>query len=55
MKPIKQDNYNENYRSVRIKADTYKKLKLLAVEMEVPITRLIDLIHDEYTKSKPVF
>jgi len=42
----------ENYKSVRIKSDTYKKLKLLSVETEIPITKLIDLIYAEYLKSK---
>jgi hypothetical protein len=38
--------------SVRIKSDTYKKLKLLSVETEIPITKLIDLMLIEYQKSK---
>jgi len=42
----------ENYKSVRIKSGTYKKLKLLSVEMEMPMTKLIDLMLSEYLKSK---
>ena len=42
----------ENYKAVRIKTDTYKKIKLLAVEMDMPITRLIDLMYDEYLRSR---
>lgn len=45
-------DYNQNYKSVRVKTDTYKKLKRLAVEMEVPITRLIDLMYDAYIKAQ---
>ncbi|MBZ4202760.1 MAG: ribbon-helix-helix domain-containing protein [Methylovulum sp.] len=41
----------ENYKSVRIKSDTYKKLKLLSVETEIPITKLIDLMLIDYLKS----
>jgi predicted DNA-binding ribbon-helix-helix protein len=49
---MKIENYNKNYKSVRVKTETYKKLKLLAVEMEVPITQLIDLMHEEHLKSR---
>ena len=37
-----------NYKSARIKADTYKKLKLLSAEKGIPLTRLIDTITDSY-------
>ncbi len=44
--------HNENYRSVRIKAETYKNIKLLSVEMEIPITKLIELMYVFYTDKK---
>lgn len=49
---MKTDNHKENYKSVRIKIDTYKKVRHLAVDMDIPITRLIDLMYDEYLKSR---
>lgn len=39
---------NKNYKSARIKNDTYKKLKALAVEEEIPLTRLLDKLLDKY-------
>jgi hypothetical protein len=39
----------ENYKAVRIKADTYKKIKLLAVELGIPITKLIELMYQKFT------
>lgn len=34
----------ETYKTIRIKSETYKKIRLLAFEKEIPITRLIDLM-----------
>lgn len=45
---MKLDNHKENYKSVRIKTDTYKKLRHLAIEMEIPITKLIELMYDKF-------
>jgi antitoxin component of RelBE/YafQ-DinJ toxin-antitoxin module len=43
---------NENYKSARIKNDTYKNLKLLAIELGMPMTQVIDLIYDEFIKNQ---
>ncbi|MDD4995777.1 MAG: hypothetical protein PHW53_04940 [Patescibacteria group bacterium] len=45
------EDSNKNYKSVRIKIETYKKIKLLAVKMDMPITRLIEIMFDEFKKS----
>jgi hypothetical protein len=31
-----------NYKSICVKSETYKELRLLSVECEIPMTRLID-------------
>ena len=38
----------ENYKSVRIKTDTYKKLRHLAIELDIPITKLIELMYNRF-------
>lgn len=43
---------NQNYVSARIKKDTYKKLKQLALDLDVPLTRLIDIMYEHYQKLK---
>ena len=49
--PMKQD-----YKSVKVKNETYKKLKQLALDVDMPITRLIDRLYKERKpgKFKPV-
>jgi hypothetical protein len=42
---------NKNYKSARIKIETYKKLKLLSVELDMPLTQVIDLLYNEYMKK----
>jgi hypothetical protein len=42
---------NKNYKSARIKIETYKKLKLLAIELDMPLTQVIDLLYNEYMKK----
>lgn len=42
---------NKNYKSARIKIETYKKLKLLSVELDMPLTHVIDLLYAEYMKK----
>lgn len=41
-----------NYKAVRIKTDTYKKIKQLALDMDIPITRLIDRLYEERKLGK---
>lgn len=41
----------ENYKAVRIKADTYKKIKLLAIELGVPITKLIERMLETFIEQ----
>ncbi len=45
------EDSNKNYKSVRIKIESYKKIKLLAVKMDMPITRLIEIMFEEFKKS----
>lgn len=42
----------EKYKAVRIKTETYKKIKLLAVELDIPITQLIELMFTEFTAKR---
>lgn len=42
----------ENYKAVRIKTETYKKIKLLAVELEIPITQLIERMFNVFTEKQ---
>ena len=37
---------------LRVKSETYKKLKLLALELDIPLTRLIDKLLSEHTEQK---
>lgn len=43
---------NTNYKAVRIKTDTYKKIKQLALDVDMPITRLIDRLYEERKPGK---
>lgn len=42
----------ENYKAVRIKTETYKKIKLLAVELDIPITQLIERMFKMFTEKQ---
>lgn len=42
----------ENYKSIKIKSDSYKRIKLLAVKIDIPITRLIDLMLESFLAEK---
>ena len=42
----------ENYKAVRIKTETYKKIKLLAVELDIPITKLIERMSEMFTEKQ---
>lgn len=47
---------NLNYKSARIRVDTYKKLKLLAIELGIPLTQVIEVLYADYMmkrESKP--
>ena len=44
---------DSNYQSVQVKKTTYKELKLLAIELEIPFTRLIDKLLEDYKMSLP--
>lgn len=48
---MKEDKSNSRYKSMRVKAGTYKNIKRLSVETDIPMTRLIDIMYDEYIKS----
>jgi len=41
-------NLENIYKSVRIRSRTYKEMKLLAIELNLPFTRLIDKIFKFY-------
>jgi hypothetical protein len=45
-------NNLKKYVSAMIKVETYKKLKGLALELGMPLTRLIDVLYDHYMKGK---
>lgn len=42
----------EKYKAARIKTETYKKIKLLAVEMDIPITQLIERMFEVFTEKQ---
>jgi len=46
------------YKMLRVKADTYKQLKMVALELDIPLTKLVDKLLEEYAKQinkkKPV-
>ena len=42
----------EKYKAVRIKTETYQKIKLLAVELDIPLTQLIELMLTEFTAKR---
>jgi hypothetical protein len=42
----------ENYKAVGIKPETYKKIKLLAVELDIPITQLIERMFEMSTEKQ---
>ena len=47
-----KNNSNDSYKSARIKNDTYKELKILAIELDMPLTQLIDLLLKHYKENK---
>lgn len=43
---------NENYKSVRVLNGTYRQLKQLGLDLNMPITKLVDMLLDNYKKTK---
>jgi len=43
---------NNNYVSARIKKNTYKNIKQLALDLNIPLTKTIDFLYDYYKKNK---
>ncbi|MFA5921206.1 MAG: hypothetical protein WC856_07925 [Methylococcaceae bacterium] len=43
---------NQNYVSARIKKDTYKNLKQLALDLNMPLTQVFDFLYNHYQKQK---
>jgi len=44
---------SKNYKSIRIKNETYKSIKLLAIELDIPVTRVLDILYESYlTKNE---
>lgn len=42
----------KKYVSAMVKVETYKNLKQLSLDLGIPLTRVIDLLYDEYKKQK---
>lgn len=43
---------NKNYVSARVKKETYKKLKQLALDLGIPLTQVFDVLYDQYKKRE---
>ncbi len=48
---LKLEYNNKNYKSMRVRHETYKEIKRLALNMDIPITKLIELMFSEFKKS----
>ncbi len=48
---MKLEYNNKNYKSMRVRHETYKEIKRLALNMDIPITKLIELMFSEFKKS----
>lgn len=42
----------KEYKMLRVNADTYKRLKQIALDLDIPLTKLIDKLLDEHQKHK---
>ena len=42
----------KNYVSARVKRDTYRNLKQLALDLNLPLTRVFDFLYDQYQDQK---
>ena len=42
----------QKYLPIMLKTETYKNLKQLALNQTMPMTRLVDLLYDEYMKNQ---
>jgi hypothetical protein len=41
------------YKMLRVKASTYKELKQMALDLDVPLTKLIDILLSQTQKKGP--
>jgi predicted DNA-binding protein len=46
---------SNKYVSIRVKKETYKEMKKLALELELPITQLVDRIYENYMDTLSSF
>jgi len=42
----------QDYKMLRVKAETYKQLKQLALDFDIPLTQLIDKLLEEHQTQK---
>ena len=42
----------QDYKMLRVKTETYKQLKQIALDFDIPLTRLIDKLLEEHQKQK---
>lgn len=42
----------EIYKNIRVKTETWRKLKKVAFEMEIPLTKLIDMMLEAFQSGK---
>ena len=42
----------QDYKMLRVKTETYKQLKQLALDFDSPLTKLIDKLLEEHQKQK---
>lgn len=42
----------QDYKMLRVKSETYKQLKQLALDFDIPLTKLIDKLLEEHQKQK---
>jgi hypothetical protein len=43
---------NANFISMRIRKKTYRKLKQLSLDLEKPLSTVIEIIHDQFVQHK---
>ena len=43
---------NVNFISMRIRKETYRKLKQLSLDLEKPLSSIIEIIHDQFVQHK---
>ena len=42
----------QDYKMLRVKTETYKRLKQIALDFDMPLTKLIDKLLEEHQKQK---